>query len=128
MHTDSTLGTLWQLITHIGDAQWRTIALGLILLVVLAVLERFARRLPGALVVLVLGGVAVAKAPMYGTSCVVPATVPHVSGLAIGASAPPLNFSLMLLNGCSGFSENVAVSRPVVSLGVTEPFRRTETP
>jgi MFS superfamily sulfate permease-like transporter len=61
VHTDSTLGTLWQLITHIGDAQWRTIALGLILLVVLAVLERFARRLPGALVVLVLGGVAVAR-------------------------------------------------------------------
>ena len=28
VHTDSTLGTLWQVITHLGDAQWRTIVLG----------------------------------------------------------------------------------------------------
>ena len=36
IEADSTLGTLWRAITHIGDAQWRTIALGVILLIVLA--------------------------------------------------------------------------------------------
>src|ERR1039458_4290954 len=54
--------------------------------------------------------------------------VPHVSGLAIGASAPPVNLRIASLNGCSGLSVNVAGSRPVVSLGVTEPCRRTSTP
>ena len=56
VHTDSTLGTLWQVITHLGDAQWRTIVLGAVLLAVLVLLGRFARLVPGALVVLVIGG------------------------------------------------------------------------
>ncbi len=53
---------------------------------------------------------------------------PHASGLATGASAPPLNCSFTFVNGCSGFSENIVVSWPVVSLGVTSPFTRTDTP
>ena len=65
---------------------------------------------------------------MYGTRLVVAVAVPHVSGLAIGASEPPLNFSLTLLNGCSGFSVKVVVTCPVVGLGVTFPSRRTSTP
>jgi SulP family sulfate permease len=60
VEADSTLGTLWSVLTHIGDAQWRTVALGAILLVVLAVLRRFAPRFPGALAALVLGGALVA--------------------------------------------------------------------
>ena len=41
VRTDSTLGTLWQVVTHIGDAQWRTIVLGFVLLIVLALLATF---------------------------------------------------------------------------------------
>ena len=33
VEADSTLGTLWRVLTHIGDARWRTIALGVILLI-----------------------------------------------------------------------------------------------
>jgi len=33
---------------------------------------------------------------------------------------------ISLLNGCSGFSVKLAVMRPVASLGVAVPFRRTE--
>ena len=54
--------------------------------------------------------------------------VPHVSGLAIGASEPPLNFSLMLLNGCSGFFREGRGHLSRRGLGVTFPSRRTSTP
>ena len=47
---------------------------------------------------------------------------PHASGLAIGASAPPLKCRIRSLNGCSGFSVNVVVSCPVLRSGVTVPF------
>lgn len=53
IEADSTLGTLWRGITHIRDAQWRTIALGVILMIVPAHLRRFAPRFPGALAALV---------------------------------------------------------------------------
>jgi SulP family sulfate permease len=53
VQADSTLGTLWQVLRHIGDAQWRAIVLGIVLVIVLALLGRFARRVPGALVALV---------------------------------------------------------------------------
>ncbi len=75
-----------------------------------------------------LEGDSVANEPMYGTRLVSVFAVPHVSGFASGASAPWVKVSFTLLNGCSGFSENVAVSRPVVSFGTTEPLRRTSTP
>ena len=76
VHTDSTLGTVWQIITHISDAQWRTIALGVFLLGVLALLGRFAGRLPGALVVLVIGGAAVAWLGLDSKSVAVIGDVP----------------------------------------------------
>jgi sulfate permease, SulP family len=60
VRADSTLGTLWQVLTHLGGAEWRTIALGVVLVIVLAFLQRFARLVPGALVALVIGGAAVA--------------------------------------------------------------------
>ncbi len=82
--TDSTLGTLWQVITRIGDAHWRTIALGVILLVVMAVLGRFARRVPGALVVLGLGAVAVAWIGLASKGVAVIGDVPAgLPGLAV---------------------------------------------
>ena len=97
VHTDSTLGTLWQIVTHLSDAQWRTIVLGLILLAVLGLLQRFARRIPGALVVLLVGGAAVAWLGLAskGVSVIgnVPAglpglSVPHVSLGDIGTLLP----------------------------------------
>ena len=66
--------------------------------------------------------------PLNGVRVVVVVAVPHVSGLASGASAPVLKCRIASLKGCSGFSEKVVVSWPVVSLGTTEPFRRTEIP
>ena len=47
VHTDSTLGTLWQIVMHIGDAHWRTIGLGLVLLIVLALLGAVCKSRPG---------------------------------------------------------------------------------
>lgn len=94
---NSTLGTLWGVLTHLGDAQWRTIALGAGLLVVLAVLAQLAPRVPGALVALVAGGAAVAVLGLAATGVAiigaVPAGlpgfgVPHVSFGDIGTLAP----------------------------------------
>jgi hypothetical protein len=69
-----------------------------------------------------------AAVPVNGVRLVSVVAGPHASGLASGASGPPVKRRIALLNGCSGFSENVAVNRPVVSSGTTEPFRRTSTP
>ena len=97
VHTDSTLGTLWKIVTHIGDAQWRTIVLGVVLIAVLSVMRRFVPRVPGALVVLVLGGAAVALLGLApkGVAIIgaVPAglpglSVPHVSLGDIGTLLP----------------------------------------
>ena len=98
VEADSTLGTLWRVITHIADAQWRTIAFGVILLIVLALLRRFAPRFPGALAALALGGGAVALLGLAskGVAIIgaVPAglpgfSVPKVSLGDIGASRSP---------------------------------------
>jgi SulP family sulfate permease len=97
VEADSTLGMLWDVLTHVGDAQWRTIALGAILLIVLALVQRFAPRFPGALAALVLGGGAVALLGLAskGVAIIgaVPAglpgfAVPHVSLGDIGALVP----------------------------------------
>ena len=97
VESDSTLGTLWDVLTHIGDAHWRTVALGAVLLIVLAVLRRFVPRFPGALAALVLGGAAVALLGLAskGVAIIgaVPAglpgfAVPRVSLGDIGALVP----------------------------------------
>ncbi|MGA9858979.1 MAG: SulP family inorganic anion transporter [Solirubrobacteraceae bacterium] len=97
VNANSTLGTFWQVLTHLGDAQWRTIALGAGLIAVLALLAQFAPRVPGALVALVVGGVAVAVLDLAATGVAiigaVPAglpgvAVPHVSFGDIGTLAP----------------------------------------
>ena len=59
VHANSTLGSLWQLLGHLGDVHWRTLLLGLALVTMLALVARFAPRVPGALIALVAGGVAV---------------------------------------------------------------------
>ena len=115
VEADSTLGTLWRVITHIGDAQWRTIVLGVFLLVVLSVLRRFAPRFPGALAALVLGGGAVALLELAskGVAIIgaVPAglpgfSVPKVSLGDIGALVP-------LAGGLAfvGFAQSILTAR-----------------
>ena len=69
-----------------------------------------------------------AAVPLNGLKVASLVALPQASGFAIGASAPPLKCKIRLLNGCSGFSVKVVVSRPVVGFGVTVPFSRTETP
>ncbi|HEY1515083.1 MAG TPA: SulP family inorganic anion transporter, partial [Solirubrobacteraceae bacterium] len=84
VNANSTLGTLWQVIAHLGDAQWRTIALGVSLVLVLAVLGRLAPRIPGALVALVLGGVAVAGLGLAAGGVAIIGGVPAgLPGLAV---------------------------------------------
>jgi SulP family sulfate permease len=86
---NSTLGTLWQVIAHLSDAQWRTIALGASLISVLAVLGHFAPPIPGALVALVLGGVAVAALGLAARGVAIIGGVP--AGLP-GFAVPRVGF------------------------------------
>jgi SulP family sulfate permease len=86
---NSTLGTLWQVITHLGDAHLRTIALGVSLVIVLAVLGRFAPRVPGALIALVLGGGAVAMLGLASKGVAIIGGVP--AGLP-GLEVPRVGF------------------------------------
>ena len=115
VHTDSTLGTLWQIITHLGDAQWRTIALGVVLLAVLVLVGRFARLVPGALVVLVIGGALVSwlgLAPK-GVAIIgdVPAGLPGVSlpRVSLGdiGTLVPIAAGLAFV----GFAESILTAR-----------------
>src|SRR5262245_35163493 len=64
----------------------------------------------------------------YGVNLAAPVGVPHDSGLASAVSMPRLKWSERLLKGCSGGSFTTVVSWPVVSLGMTSAFSRTETP
>ena len=115
VHTDSTLGTLWQIITHIGDAHWRTIALGLVLLAVMALLGRFAPLIPGALVVLVIGGAAVAwlELASKGVAIIgdVPAGLPGLSlpRVSLGdiGTLVPIAAGLAFI----GFAESILTAR-----------------
>ena len=115
VHTDSTLGTLWQVITHLGDAQWRTIVLGVVLLAVLVLLGRFARLVPGALVVLVIGGALVSWLGLAskGVAIIgeVPAGLPGVSvpRVSLGdiGTLVPIAAGLAFV----GFAESILTAR-----------------
>jgi len=115
VHTDSTLGTLWQIIGHIADAQWRTIVLGVILLVVMALLGRFARRVPGALIVLALGGAAVALLQLAPKGVAVIGDVPAgLPGLALPrVSLGDIGTLMPMAAGLAfvGFAESILTAR-----------------
>ncbi len=115
VHTDSTLGTLVQLITHIGDAQWRTILLGVVLVVVLALLARFARRVPGALVVLVLGGAAVAWLGLASKGVAIIGDVPAgLPGVAVPrVSLGDIGTLMPMAGGLAfvGFAQSILTAR-----------------
>jgi SulP family sulfate permease len=114
-HRESTLGKLWDVTTGLGGASWRTVALGLVLLVVLAVAARLGPKVPGPLLALVVGAVAVVALELVrkGVAVVgrVPAglpafTYPHV-GFARFGDLVPLAAGLALV----GFSEAVLTAR-----------------
>lgn len=46
---------LWDIIVHLGDVNWTTVAIGLSTIAVMVAVERFAHRLPAALVALLFG-------------------------------------------------------------------------
>ena len=46
---------LWDIIVHLGDVNWTTLAIGLSTIAVMVAVERFAHRLPAALVALMFG-------------------------------------------------------------------------
>ncbi len=115
VHTDSTLGTLWKIVTNIGDAQWRTIVLGIVLIAVLSLMRRFAPRLPGALVVLVIGGAAVALLGLAPTGVAIIGAVP--AGLP-GLSVPDVSLGdigtlLPIAGGLAfvGFAQSILTAR-----------------
>ena len=115
VHTDSTLGTLWQVITHLGDAQWRTIVLGVVLLAVLVLLGRFARLVPGALVVLLIGGALVSWLGLASKGVAIIGDVP--AGLP-GLSVPRVNLGdigtlMPIAAGLAfvGFAESILTAR-----------------
>src|SRR5262245_54019829 len=58
---------------------------------------------------------------LYGFSAAVVVAGPHVVGVASGARAPPLNWSVNRVNGSSGLSVNEVTSFPVCGSGLTEP-------
>ena len=75
-HRESTLGKLWDVITGLGGASWRTVALGLVLLGVLAVAARLGPKVPGPLLALVVGAVAVVSLELVRKGVAVVGRVP----------------------------------------------------
>ncbi len=115
VEADSTLGTLWRVVTHIGDAQWRTIALGAAILIVLALMRRFAPRFPGALAALFLGAVAVSLLKLESKGVAIIGAVP--AGLP-GFSVPKLSLGdigtlVPLAGGLAfvGFAQSILTAR-----------------
>ena len=112
---ESTLGKLWGVITNLGEASWRTVALGLVLLGVLAGAARLGPKVPGALVALVLGAVAVIVLDLdqkgVGVIGSVPKGLPHLTYPSVGfaqiGDLLPLAAGLALV----GFSEAVLTAR-----------------
>ncbi len=133
---NSTIGTLWGVLTHIGDAQWRTIVLGGVLMAILALLGQFAPRIPGALIALVAGSAAVALLGLEskGVAIIggVPAglpgvAVPRVSFGDIGTLAPYagglafVGFAQSILTArafAEQHGETVDANQELVALGV----------
>ena len=70
------------------------------------------------------------KGLLHGVNSALEEYTPQSTGVASAAWAPPLKFSLNVVNGTSGVSSNVVVSCPVCSLRWTLPtsFRFTPSP
>jgi len=112
---ESTLGKLWEVITNLGETNWRTLVLGLILLAVLAATARLGPKVPGALVALLLSGATVALFDLdrKGVAIIgaipegLPSlTVPRV-GLGQIEDLLPIAAALALV----GFSESILTAR-----------------
>ncbi len=56
---DDFFGQLWHVITHLGDTQWRTFVVGGLSLAIVLGLRRLAPKVPGSLVAVIVGVVAV---------------------------------------------------------------------
>jgi sulfate permease, SulP family len=93
----STLHRISVVVGHLGDTNWRTLAIGVLVFVIVVGAERIDRRLPGALVGLVGSTVAVAALGLRGHGVAVLGTVAHgapriglfdLSWHAIGDLAP----------------------------------------
>ena len=112
---ESTLGKLWGVITNLGETNWRNLVLGLALIGVLALAARLVPKLPGALVALIAGGVAVVALDLTqkGVSVIgsVPKGLPHLTYPSVGLSEfgdlLPLAAGLALV----GFSEAILTAR-----------------
>ena len=115
VHAESTLGKIWGVITNLDETNWRTLVLGLVLIGVLALVGRLGPKVPGALVVLLLGGAAVVllNLDQKGVSIIgtVPQGLPDLTypkvGLADFGDLIPLAAGLALV----GFSEAILTAR-----------------
>ena len=112
---ESTLGKLWGVITGLDEASWRTVALGLVLLGVLAAAARLGPKVPGPLVALVVGAAAVVVLDLaqkgIGVVGAVPKGLPGLAyphvGFAAFGDLVPLAAGLALV----GFSEAILTAR-----------------
>jgi SulP family sulfate permease len=112
---ESALGKLWGVLAKLGDASWRTVALGLVLLGVLALSARLGPKLPGALVALVAAAAAVVLLDLdrNGVAVIgsVPKGLPHLTYPSVGfaqfGDLLPLAAGLALV----GFSEAILTAR-----------------
>ena len=115
VHEESTLGKIWGVITNLDETSWRTLVLGLALIGVLALVRRLGPKVPGALVVLLMGGAAVVllNLDQKGVSIIgtVPQGLPDLTypkvGLADFGDLIPLAAGLALV----GFSEAILTAR-----------------
>ncbi|MGZ4381458.1 MAG: SulP family inorganic anion transporter [Gaiellaceae bacterium] len=115
VHAESALGKIWGVITNLGETSWRTLVLGLVLIGVLALVGRLGPKVPGALVVLLVGGAAVVALNLdqKGVSIIgtVPKGLPGLTypnvGLADFGALLPLAAGLALV----GFSEAILTAR-----------------
>jgi len=101
---------LWSIITQLGQTQWLTLAIGLILIALLIILRRISPKIPGAIIVVVLSTLAswLFHLDTHGVSVVgqIPAglpkpTFPDIQFGDIG-SLLPAAFSLTLLAYVTG--------------------------
>jgi high affinity sulfate transporter 1 len=116
----NTFEKAWKIVRHATDVQWRPVAIGLVGLVAIVLLQRFASVLPAALIV-VAGSIAVSRAldlSAKGVAVVqkLPSTLPSFAFPHVGAP----NFALVVGGGLAlgliSYGESIGAARSLARL------------
>jgi high affinity sulfate transporter 1 len=118
-HDGDTLRKFWDVVRHVGDWNWTTVAVGFGALALLFGLERISKRIPGAIVVVILGLLVSILADLADEGVSVVGTVPTGFDF-VGWSGISYDDVVSMLPGALGivvvgFAQSIAIAKALAA-------------